>query len=275
MKLTPDYVYANLTFSGVSTSPNFDNRPSNGDPCAVWTLDYSAEPSVTSLTITIEGAPDDNGAPGAFAVIATSSVFPSAKVNFYTSTGYYPWMRVAITAVGGVGAISATLCGYRDNPGSITSGGGGGGGGTSSAFGTPFPADGTAAGAYQASSGDMEPLNLDSSGNLLVAGSLTITPTQSNTVSTAGPTTVGTSSTQLLAANAARKRLILQNVGTTKIWILFGAGSASSSNYHIALPAGGTTNDGSSPIYVDTMWTGAIQAISSAAGGSVVAEEFT
>jgi hypothetical protein len=121
----------------------------------------------------------------------------------------------------------------------------------------------------------MAPLSLDASGNLLVAGTLTVTPDKSATVSAAGPTTIGASSAQLLASNSSRKRMILQNVGTTRLFILFGAGTASAVNYHIALPAGGNTNDGSSPVYSDTLWQGAVQAISSAAGGSVQALEFT
>ena len=276
MKITPDAVYANLLFSGVSNSSIFDNRPSQGDTCALWTLDYAAEPSVTSLTIAIEGAPDNAGVPGAFSVIASGTLFPNGKVNYFSTTGYWPWIRVNVTAVGGAGTISATLAGWRDNAGSIAAegGGGGGGGGTSSEFGTAFPATGTAAGAL-GTNGDMEPFSLDASGNLLVAGTLTVTPEESSTVSAAGPTTLGTTSAQLLAANALRKKLILQNVGTTKIWILFGAGTASAVNYHIALPAGGTANDGSCPVYIDEMWQGAIQAISSAAGGSVQAMEFT
>lgn len=147
-------------------------------------------------------------------------------------------------------------------------------GGTSSNFGAAFPAAGTAAGAED-TNGKLAPLNLDSGGNLKISGNLTVTPPASNTVSAAGPAAIGTSSAQLLAANAARKRLILQNVGTTKIFILFGAGTASAVNYHIALPAGGNANDGSSPMYIDSVWTGAIQAISSGAGGEVQAMEFT
>jgi hypothetical protein len=151
---------------------------------------------------------------------------------------------------------------------------GGGSGGTASDFAAPLPAVGTAIGAED-TGGAMAPLNLDASGNLKVSGSLTVTPEKSATVSAPGPTTIGTSSAQLLAANSNRKRMILQNVGTTRLYILFGAGTASAANYHIALPAGGNTNDGSSPPFVDTLWTGAVQAISSASGGSVQASEFT
>lgn len=110
---------------------------------------------------------------------------------------------------------------------------------------------------------------------LAVDAAVTVTPVESNTASAAGPVTVGTSPVTLLAANASRKRLTLQNVGTTRMLILFGVGVPSSSNYHIALPAGGVANDGSSPVYIDTMWTGAVQAIGSAAGGEVQAYENT
>jgi hypothetical protein len=48
------------------------------------------------------------------------------------------------------------------------SSGGGGGGGTSSTFGAAFPTTGTAVGASNGT--DMEPLNVDGSGNLKIAG---------------------------------------------------------------------------------------------------------
>jgi hypothetical protein len=155
----------------------------------------------------------------------------------------------------------------------------GGGGGTASDFGQSFPASGTAAGA-QGTNGDMEPLNLDAGGNLLVnvatgTLSVTVSPTESTTVSNPNLVTVGTSSVTLLASNSSRKRMTLQNNGTTTIYVLFGAGSASATNYHIALPAGGTSKDGSSVPYQDIMWQGAVQACGSAAGGLVTTAEFT
>lgn len=153
----------------------------------------------------------------------------------------------------------------------------GGTGGTASTFGDPFPTLGTAAGAED-TNGNMAPLLLDAGGNLKVdvaAGSLTVAPVTSVVASAAGPTSVGTSSSQALAANAVRKRLTIQNTGTTNLYILFGAGTASSSNYHMILRQGGTTNDGSSPPYIDTMWLGAVQWASSTAGGQGVAYENT
>ena len=124
--------------------------------------------------------------------------------------------------------------------------------------------------------GDLAVVALDGSRNLKVAGSFSSTPVSSNTEPTHGPTTVGTAAVQLLAANANRKALMLQNVGTTRIWILFGAGTPSSSNYDLALPACGVANDGSSlPAQIPILWKGAVQAIGSSPGGSVQAVEFT
>jgi hypothetical protein len=120
-----------VSFSGTGNSIAFDNRPSSansGIPCTNWSLVWSAEAAVTSLTIKIEAAPDSNGIPGTFSAIASGSTFPSGKVNISTSTGYYPWIRVSVTAVGSAGAITGVLNGWRDNAASISGGGGGGSG---------------------------------------------------------------------------------------------------------------------------------------------------
>jgi hypothetical protein len=128
------------------------------------------------------------------------------------------------------------------------------------------------------SGGELLVLSCDASRNLnvnLQAGSVTVAPTVSSTVTAANIVPVGTSSTLLVAANASAKRRGLQNVGVTKLYILRGTSGASSSNYHFVLPAGGTTADGSSPIYQDTMWQGAYCAASSSAGGECAVEELT
>lgn len=216
--------------NGLSQSVGIDNRPASqraGVPCSLWSLDWFAEPTVTGLQIEIQAAPDDDGVPGSFATAVSGTALPSGKALL--ATGYYPWVRVALTVLQGSGSVCAVLTGWRDDPASIAT----------------------------------------------QTATVQLVPETSDDVSSAGPVTLGTSSTQLLAANPDRKRLILQNVGTTKIFVLFGSGTASSSNYHVALPAGGTSNDGSSPLYVDELWTGAIQAISSAVGGAIQALEFT
>ncbi len=97
---------------------------------------------------------------------------------------------------------------------------------------------------------------------------------QSETCSAPSVVVVGTSAVVLLAENFQRKRCVLQNVGTTRIYLAFGAVPTGDA-FHVALPAGGTSGDGSSPPWVDELWTGQIQAISSAAGGEVAVAEFT
>lgn len=123
--------------------------------------------------------------------------------------------------------------------------------------------------------GDLAIVALDSSRRLKVAGSFSSTPVTASTSSAALQQTIGTTAGQVLASNALRLKVTLQNCGTTVIKILLGSGTPTQSNYHFALPPGGTTNDGSSPLFSDTMWIGAIQAVSSAAGGLLQVTELT
>src|SRR5579862_133119 len=62
-------------------------------------------------------------------------------------------------------------------------------------------------------------------GTRQLASSVTVSPTESSTVSLPSQVSVPTTGTQLLAANVARKRMRIQNIGTTTIYILFGAGT--------------------------------------------------
>jgi hypothetical protein len=120
----------------------------------------------------------------------------------------------------------------------------------------------------------------DQFGNLLVAlaaSSVTVQtqPVTSNTVTQNGVTVIGTASSQALASNSNRKRLIIQNVGTTNLYILYGTGTAGPSNFTRILPAGGTPLDGSSVPIIDDMWQGPVQWASSASGGEGTANELT
>ncbi len=160
---------------------------------------------------------------------------------------------------------------------------GGGSGGTSNTDGSAFtvntsvgtPIMGVVNPVDTPTDGTLDIAALDSSRRLKVAGSFSATPVTSNTASAAAQTTVGTTAGQVLAANSNRKRMIFQNVGTTVIKLVLGAGTPTQTAFHRALPAGGTADDGSSPVYSDDMWTGAVQAISSAAGGLLVVTELT
>lgn len=149
----------------------------------------------------------------------------------------------------------------------------GGAGGTASSFDALFPTTGTAAGASDGT--NMKPLKVDGSGNLLIAGSLTVAAVTSTTASAASQQTIGTAAVTALAANASRKRVMLQNCGTTVIKIVLGAGTPTQNDYHFDLPACGSANDGSSPIWRDEMWLGVIKAISSASGGLLQVTELT
>lgn len=154
--------------------------------------------------------------------------------------------------------------------------GGAGSGGTSSTDEAPFTAGvsaGTPIMGEDPTSGELLIVAL-APGTRNLATAVTVSPVQSNTSSAVAQSTVGVTNSLVLASNVARKRFMLQNTGTTKIYIGLGQVPTTSA-YHFALPAGGSSNDGSSSIWQDTMWTGDIRAISSASGGTLVVTELT
>ena len=118
----------------------------------------------------------------------------------------------------------------------------------------------------------------DAARRLLVAGTFASIPPASSTASAPAQQAVGVVAGSILAANASRKGCAVQNTGTSRIYLGLGA-NPTTSNYHIALPAGGSANDGSSERWDGTIsgvrWLGAVNAISSAAGGTVVVTELT
>lgn len=133
---------------------------------------------------------------------------------------------------------------------------------------------GTTAQPVELQDGSGNPLT-STGGALNVAGSLTVTPTTSTTASSPSQQSVGVAASTVLAANSSRKRLMLQNCGTSVIYIALGGTNPTTSNYHFALAACGVANDGSGQIYQDTMWLGAVRAISSASGGLLQVTELT
>lgn len=86
---------------------------------------------------------------------------------------------------------------------------------------------------------------------------------------------VGTTAAQILAANPSSKRVIVQNTGITTIKLVLGTGTPTQTDYHVALAPGTAADDGKGGSYIDELWTGAIQAISSGAGGTLVLLEMT
>jgi hypothetical protein len=120
-----------------------------------------------------------------------------------------------------------------------TTGGGGGGGGTSSEFGDPFPADGTAAG-FNDPSGNMAAGNLDADGKLLVSASPA--PITSATPNDPVQSALTGTAAQALPANPARLWVAIQNFGGEPLYYLFGSvaqtGAISSTNCSGFLLAG-------------------------------------
>lgn len=169
---------------------------------------------------------------------------------------------------------------FVDNGGNLrVSVTGAGSGGTSAVDESTFTAGvsaGTPLMAYDPTSGELVIAQVSpGTRQLAVAASVTVTPTTSTAASVPAQTVVGTTAAQVLAANASRKRVMLQNVGTTRIYIAYGSTNPTTSAFHVALPAGGSAGDGSSQMISDDMWQGAIRAISSAAGGLLVVTELT
>lgn len=99
---------------------------------------------------------------------------------------------------------------------------------------------------------------------------------KSSTISAASRFTIQTSpAVQILAANANRRRSIIQNVGITIIYLSLGTVLPSNLVYHISLSPGSSEDDGTGSIFIDEMWSGRINAISSASSGRVVVAEQT
>lgn len=93
------------------------------------------------------------------------------------------------------------------------------------------------------------------------------------TVSTPAQTTVSNAAGTLLVANRGRRGLLIQNTGTTVIYLVLGSATPTATVYHVALAACTAANDGTGGIYNDDSWVGPVQAISSAVGGTVVITE--
>lgn len=119
-----------ITLSGrtaTGPTPAFDNR---GIGCLNWTLEYFAQ-GFTAVSVQLEGAPDANGTPGTFAAIAGIAL-NSALQGSSDYTGFYPWVRLNVTALTGTGSLGALAFGQKPATAvpSIQPTGGGGGGGT-------------------------------------------------------------------------------------------------------------------------------------------------
>jgi len=118
-----------ISYTATGTSSSYDNR-TNG--CDFWVLSYSSIVFAGPLSLGVEHAPNAaGGVPGAWTAYAGALVL--AGINPNTSivgaetqmTGYYPWIRVNLSATGaGAGTVVGTLYGWRTGPPSTISVGG-------------------------------------------------------------------------------------------------------------------------------------------------------
>lgn len=102
-----------------------------------------------------------------------------------------------------------------------------------------------------------------------------LTTPKSSTVTAHAQTAVGTVGVSLLAANTARKQVMVHNTGTTTIKLSLTTTDPTQTSYHLALKAGTAADDGLGGTYISDLWQGVVRAISSAAGGTVVVAEIT
>jgi hypothetical protein len=90
-------------------------------------------------------------------------------------------------------------------------------------------------------------------------------PLASTSASTA--VAAAAASTQLLAANAARKRYTVTNDSSLVAYVLEGSGTVSATNYTYQIQPGG--------FYSTTEWSGAVKAIWASATGNAYITEYT
>jgi hypothetical protein len=83
------------------------------------------------------------------------------------------------------------------------------------------------------------------------------------------PVPVALSAFMLIRENSSRRELIIQNVGTTAIYIGLGF-PPTATNYTIALNACSAANDGTGGILVNDSWIGPVFVLASAASGGAV-----
>jgi len=126
-QVTPNCNLLNQSITSATSGSSYQNTFLK---CSIWKLNYFSE-GFSALSIQLEGAPDNNGAPGTWALISTTitngtnpmtnTVSGSLSIN-----AYFPWMRANVTAVTGSGTINYSMIGnaYVGDSSSSSSGGG-------------------------------------------------------------------------------------------------------------------------------------------------------
>jgi len=126
----------NFRFTAAGSSTNFDNRTKG---CITWTAAYTST-GFSVLSLTVQGAPDASGSPGAFGTVtAASGSNPNTAITQASTTfsTYFPWMRLNLAGLTGSGSVTGTLYGWRTGAQAGSTSGGGSTG--SAVFGPDAP----------------------------------------------------------------------------------------------------------------------------------------
>ncbi len=110
-----------FSFTAVGVSVTYDNRTRG---CDYWVLSYSTFTFAGPLSLSLQHAPNAAGSvPGAWTDYGGAAVVAGINPNTSTTgaetqmTGYFPWLRVNLTATGaGAGLLVGTAYGWRTGP---------------------------------------------------------------------------------------------------------------------------------------------------------------
>lgn len=139
-RITPDCTIP-FTFTTTGSTSNL-TCGNNTQGIANWIMVYSST-GYSALSIVVQSAPDNAGAPGSWATFAgtvlTTTQYPgSSGANPNTAitsanvglAGYFPWNRVTLSSVTGTGKVTGTMYGFLNSTLAKNGSGGGGGGPT-------------------------------------------------------------------------------------------------------------------------------------------------
>lgn len=110
---------------------------------------------------------------------------------------------------------------------------------------------------------------------LCATDSVSVCPDPATATNTPTQIVQGTTAAVVLPSNIIRKGFTVQNTGTTVIKLSFGSVSPTQTAYHVALSACSVADNGLGGFYSDDTFIGAVHAISSDPGGTLVVLEMS
>lgn len=112
-------------------------------------------------------------------------------------------------------------------------------------------------------------------GTVTVTGTVTTNTPKSSSSNAPTQTAVTVAALNIVAANASRKRLIIQNTGTAVVKLTFSATNPTDTAYHYALAPASSNDDGTGASVFDDCWTGVVNAKATTNPSTVVVTEFS